>query len=244
MENKDENKQLSPIIIQGAMDIEIEYLIKKLDEMNKISIGNFDFFKGYMDSYPVIISKTEVGVVNCTIATMIAIMKFHPIAIINQGIAGAHVDYIHHKDIVVGQQCININAFSMPIKEAGEGSNPFEWEYNGRAETTYFSDERLSEAAKNIAYDEGKLYFGVLGSGDVFNRELDRINWIHQEKNTLCEEMESIGAYTTSKNFNIPCIGVRVISNNEITKEEYDKSTAIFSQKFVLELIKEYIKKL
>lgn len=235
------NQELKPIVIQGAMDVEIEHLIKELYNREEISIGKFNFFKGYIDSYPVIVSKTEVGVINSTIATNIAITKFNPIAIINQGIAGAHIDYIHNNDIVVGEQCININAFSMPIKELGEGSDPFEWTYNGRGKDAIYCDEQLLKIAKDISYNNGKLYIGVIGSGDVFNREVDRINWIHEKQGTLCEEMESIGVYTTCMNFNIPCIGIRSISNNEITKEKYDKSTAIISQKFVLQLIKKYI---
>lgn len=234
------NEELRPIVIQGAMDIEIEYLIEKLSNMEKITIGNSIFFKGEIYSYPIIISKTEIGTINCTIATSIAIMQFNPLAIINQGIAGGHVNSIHNRDIVVGEGCTNINDFSMPVKDVGQGSDPFDWEYNHDINIIY-SDKKLLKIANSINYNNENLYFGIIGSGDVFNREVDRINWIHEKKNTLCEEMESIGAYTTSKKFNIPCIGIRAISNNEITKEKYDRTVAIIAQKFVLELIKEYI---
>lgn len=235
-----ENKELRPIVIQGAMDIEIEYLIKNLSNTEKIVIGDFSFFKGEIYSYPVIISKTEIGTMNCAIATTTAIIKFNPIAIINQGIAGGHTKLIHNGDIIVGEQCTNINDFSMPVKEAGQGSNPFEWEYNHDI-NLICADKKLLEIAKSINYSNGNLYFGIIGSGDVFNREVDRINWIHEKKNTLCEEMESIGTYSASMKFNISCIGIRAISNNELTREEYDRTIAIKAQEFTLEVIKEYI---
>ena len=235
--------ELRPIIIQGAMDIEIEHLVKNLSNMEEILIGSLSFFKGELYSYPIIISKTEIGTINCAMATTIAIMKFNPLAVINQGIAGGYIDNINNGDIVIGEECTNINNFSMPVKELGQGSDPFTWEYNDDINNTICGDKKLLELAKNINYDNGNgnIFFGVIGSGDVFNREVDRIKWIYEKKNTLCEEMESIGTYTICNNFNIPCIGIRVISNNEITKEEYDRTVAIKSQEFVLELIKKYI---
>lgn len=43
--------------------------------------------------------------------------------------------------------------------------------------------------------------------------------------------MESIGCYSVCEKFNIPCIGIRIISNNELIHEEIDKENAIDLQK-------------
>ena len=50
--------------------------------------------------------------------------------------------------------------------------------------------------------------------------------------------MESIGVYSTCQQFNVPCIGIRIISNNEITGEELDEEQAINLQKMLLDLLK------
>ena len=78
----------------------------------------------------------------------------------------------------------------------------------------------------------------MLGSGDVFNREIDRINWISNTFDTLSEDMESIGTYETCRKFNIPCIGIRIISNNEILKEQLDENQAIVLQNLIVSILK------
>ena len=82
---------------------------------------------------------------------------------------------------------------------------------------------------------KNKVYTGTIGSGDVFNREIDRIDWISNNFGNLCEDMESIGVYSVCNKFNIPCIGIRIISNNEITGEELDENQAIILQELLVE---------
>ena len=49
--------------------------------------------------------------------------------------------------------------------------------------------------------------------------------------------MESIGCYCVCEKFNIPCIGIRIISNNEILQEKIDKSVSINLQKLLEKII-------
>ena len=224
------------ILIQGALDIEIQYLINNLNNIEKILISGYEFFIGYINNYKIIVSKILIGVINSTTATTIGIMKFNPSVVINQGIAGAHKDTIHIGDIIIGTKCCNINAYSIPLKAKGESSNPFEWEINKRAKDFKISDSNLLENFTNFFASnyENSIFTGPLGSGDIFNREFDRINWIHNKFGSLCEDMESIGTYTVCEKFNIPCIGIRIISNNELTNEKLDKEQAIELQKILL----------
>lgn len=231
--------QVDTILIQGAMDIEIEYLKSKLQNVKNKNISMYEFYEGNINNINVIISKTLIGTINATIATMIGIREFKPDLVINQGIAGSHRRNIHQGDIVVGKQCYNINAYSMPAKKEKEGSNPFEWEINKRAKEIKHSDEKtvegLSEFLKNNY--SNTTYIGTLGSGDVFNREIDRIDWITKTFDNLCEDMESIGMYSVCEKFDIPCIGIRIISNNEITGEKLDEQQAIKLQQLLVEFI-------
>ena len=177
------------ILIQGALDIEIQYLIDNLENKENLIISGYEFFIGCINNFKIIISKTLIGVVNSTISTTIGILKFNPDIVINQGIAGSHKSNIHIGDIVIGKKCCNINAYSMPSKGKNEGSNPFEWKPNKRAEEIQFGN--------------------------------------------LSEDMESIGTYTVYDRFNIPCVGIRIISNNEITNEILDKEQAVILQKLL-----------
>ena len=228
------------ILIQGAMDIEVEYLIRNLEKKEKHMIAGYEFYTGYMHTSKVIISKTLVGVVNATTATTIAILTFHPDIVINQGIAGAHKSNIHIGDIIIGENCCNINAFSMPTKEEGCSSNPFEWEPNKRGEEIQNGNETLINIFK-IFFEsnyENTIYTGTLGSGDVFNREYDRIMWLQSQFHHLSEDMESIGTYCVCNQFGIPCIGIRIISNNELTNEKLDKEQTIRLQELFMNFFK------
>lgn len=73
-----------------------------------------------------------------------------------------------------------------------------------------------------------------MGSGDLFNREIDCILWMNDRYGVLSEDMESIGVYSAAKELGIPCIGMRIISNNELLNEPLDKSQAVVLQKLLL----------
>ena len=233
MENK-------TILIQGAMDVEIQTLLEKLEEQEKIVISDYEFYTGKIKNCNVIVSKTLIGTINATIATTIGIEKFKPDMVINQGIAGAHKESIHTGDIIIGEKCCNINAYSMPSKNRGEGSNPFEWEPNKRAKEIKSANSELVQKFQKFLKEQytGKVYTGTIGSGDVFSREIDRIDWISNNFGNLCEDMESIGVYSVCNKFNVPCIGIRIISNNEITREALDKNQAIILQELLVESLK------
>lgn len=252
-----------PIIIQGAMEMELDELLKFVNVEKEENVNGCKFYMGQVNEYPVIISKTEIGIINASIATLVAIQKYNPIAIINQGIAGSHVDYIHRNDIVVGLKSVNINAFITGIRNENEGSNPFEWQFDTRS-VEFNGAESLINIVKDMKDIDYNLFYGILGGGDIFDREIDRIKWIQEKKNTLCEDNESIAVYTICNRFNIPCIGFRAITNNEVTQtkedgatltrtdiakdanrmifEKHDASPAKVAQLFTIEYIKRLVK--
>lgn len=223
------------ILIQGALDIEIEYLLSRMNNRVRKEIFGFEFYLGSINDVNVVISKTLVGVVNSTMATTIGIMLFKPDFVINQGIAGAYYNDLHIGDIVIGKRCCNINSYKTPMSYKGEGSNSLNWELNKRAIDVKFADEKYAKIFKRKLHNiyENRVCIGNLGSGDIFNRELDRIYWIREKFDCMCEDMESIGCYSVCEKFNIPCIGIRIISNNELLQEKIDKSVAIKLQKLL-----------
>lgn len=232
-----------PIVIMCAMDVEAEFLIAKLANVKTCNVNKYKFFEGMINDYPVVICCCKVMTINAAVATYIAIEKYNPIAIISQGTAGAHGRNVHKGDIVVGEKCVNISSFRSPTKIEGEGSNSLDWELlnfiSGEEDKLEYQDgdQHLLELAKQVEYVNGKVHFGIIGSGDGWNRETDRILWLHENYGTLCEEMEGIAVYIIANNFEIPVLGIRIISNNEILGESYDRNTAIKSQQFTYQLI-------
>ncbi len=103
---------MKPIIIQGALYSEIDYLIDTI-KPKKIEYNNFIFYEGSYNNYPVIISKTKTGEITSSIATVLAITKYNPLFIINQGTAGACNEKINKEDVVIAEDVYYLSQFSM-----------------------------------------------------------------------------------------------------------------------------------
>jgi len=236
-----------PILLQGAIDIEINYLVEILEDKKEVIIGTYRFFEGKINGYPVIVSKTKIGQTNAGAATSIAMIKYNPLMIINQGTAGGHGRDIKKGDIIIGEDYINLTAFRIERREEGAGADLEGWEMRAFYTDTQHhiynkADERLVKIAESLKeeYKEGIIYKGRIASGEIWNREPDRIMYIHNTYNTLCEEMETGAVYTIAKNFKIPVIGIRVITNNEVLKQTYEKEYA----KEIAEKCQEYVEKI
>src|SRR5262245_46573713 len=84
-----------PVVVQGAMDVEIQKLARALENAVEEKVQGWTFWRGTIDGYPVIASKTLKGMENAAAATALAAERYHPIAIINQGTAGGHAADLH-----------------------------------------------------------------------------------------------------------------------------------------------------
>lgn len=242
---------MKPILIQGAENSEINYFLKKLKNKKEIEIATFKFWTGDIDNYPVVISRTKVGEVNSALATSVAITNFDPACIINQGTAGAHARDLHTGDIVVGEKYFNLNNFMIEPRKSGEGSHINGWKLkkyisDDDLDISNKADKNLINNAKNVSnnYEKGKVVFGTIGSGDIWNREIDRIDYLHNNYGTLCEEMETAGVYNTANSFGVPVIGIRIISNNEILGEEYKPEVSTDCQEFVENFVRNIAKEI
>lgn len=227
---------VSKILIQGAMDTEIEYLLNMYHPLKETKLYDHVFFVSGIEGKEIIIAKTGIGIVNATIATMLGVSHFSPDIIINQGIAGGYSRDIHTGDIIIGEYCRNINAYKIPFRKEGTGSTPFDWEANKRGNECIEGNAELVKSMYSFLKAEypQSVHLGTLGSGDLFNREIDCILWMNDRYGVLSEDMESIGVYSAAKELGIPCIGMRIISNNELLNEPLDKSQAVVLQKLLL----------
>ena len=233
-----------PILIQVAMEIECQEILKYLNNLEKIEICKFIFYKGTINDNEIIISLSKVGLIHTSSSLTIAIQKFNPRCIINTGIAGATDEKLHIGDIVIADKIININSYRTSNLKKGEGSNPNTWELLTflSGETDRLIEEKASddliELAKGINNNEyGKIYVGTIGSGDVWNREIDRILYLNKNYNILCEDMESIATYTIANSLNIPIISIKMISDNSLTGEEYNREIGKNLEKYIIEYI-------
>jgi len=81
----------------------------------------------------------------------------------------------------------------------------------------------------------------VIGSSEVWNSELDRIQHFHDAFGTIAEEMETASAAQIAGLFQIPFLGIRVVSNNITNDGAYDPRTGEACQEYVYAVVKAYI---
>jgi adenosylhomocysteine nucleosidase len=255
-ETKVESAQ-RPILIQGPMPIEAEKFAQKLDKVKIEKSGTFVFYKGKLNNYPVIVAKTGKGMENTAAATAVAIEKYNPIAIINQGTSGGHDPSLHVYDIVLGKRTTNLGALKTTNKDVNQGIDPTTWipmdlmasegsageDPNAEKIRYYEGDKDLLAAANAVKnkYTMGKVVEGTIGSADVWNNEVDRIKWFHDKYGSSVEEMEGAAAAQMAKAYDVAFLGIRVLSNNKTNGGKYDPNTAAANQDYVYEVVKEYI---
>lgn len=255
-ETEQSQVKLQPIVIQGALPVESERMASKLDNVNVEMIGEWKFWKGTYKGYPMIISKTRMGMSNSAAATALAIQRYQPIAIINQGTSGGHDPALNVFDIVLGKFTTNIGAFKTPHQAANAGSNSLTWneafdvlpddesDPEPIAIRKFEADPQLLIAAykAKLNYSKGKVVEGTIGSADVWNNELDRIDLLRKTYGTSVEEMEAASVAQVAHQFNVPFIGIRILSNNITNNGTYNPATGEACQDYVLDVAEQFMK--
>ena len=237
------------VLVQGAMDVEIQPLLDALAGAERVQIAAWTFWQGRIGSQRVVVSRTEVGPTNAAIATVLGIERFRPRLVINQGTAGGHVSGLEVGAIVLGNSCTEYGAFTSSHGDAGTGVKLERWRprynrfrFDGERTATLRAvpgDEAALAVAEATPYEGGRLVRGRIGSAHQWNRELDLIAWNHTKFGTVSEDMESAFAAMAARALDTRFVAIRIISDNELLSPDVKISeTAALCAKYVAEVIK------
>lgn len=243
-----------PVVVQGAMEIETAALVARLEGARAERVGEWTFWHGRIDGYPVIVSRTLKGVSNAAAATAVAIERYRPAAIVNQGTAGAVDPFLKLYDIVLGTEAVNLGAFKSPRRPVGAGSSTLDWvpldltapdgsAAVSRKPARFAADNSLlviARAAKS-RYTRGRIVEGVIGTSDMWNDELDRLARMNQDYGTLVEDMETASAAQVAAQMQVAFLPIRIVSDNAATAAAFDPKTAAACQDFAYDVLRAYI---
>ena len=241
----------NPILISGAMECETDFLIKALSNSKERRIGGWRFVSGDYQGIPIVVSVTSIGMTNAAAATTLGIEYFKPMAVINQGTSGGHDPALHTFDIVIGVKTFGADAWiSHHEKRGADGRHiklmPSYYYDSNRNETReeieLSADAELLKVAlrESNYYQAGKVVSGKIASSNSWNRQLDRIRFFYDKFGSSCEEMETHSVALVCRNYGVPFIGIRILSNTEIHGEEFNPDTGIACQKYSLAVAKAY----
>jgi adenosylhomocysteine nucleosidase len=236
------------IVVQGALDSELQPLLAALEGKEQIQIAAWTFWRGRIGAKRVVISRTEVGPINAVAATTLAIVNFKPKLIINQGTAGANDPELKIFDIVVGEATVDYGAFRSSHADAGKGIDMSRWtplhhrlRIDGKERKAYprfAGDEEAMRIALETSYKRGRVIKGVIGSAFEFNKEIDRLLWVRKTFGASSEDMESAFSAGAAEGFKTQFLAIRIISDSEFHSPKLEEAAGEYCAAFVVDLIR------
>jgi adenosylhomocysteine nucleosidase len=236
------------IVVQGALDSELQPLLAALEGKEQIQIAAWTFWRGRIGRKQVVVSRTEVGPVNAAVATTLAISNFRPQLIINQGTAGATDPELKVFDLIIGESTVDYGAFVSKHADAGQGVDQSRWtplyhrlRVDGKERVQFKSfpgDPAAIQAALETPYRRGRLVKGVIGSAFEFNKEIDRLTWVKKTYGNVSEDMESAYSAGAAQGFKTRFLAIRIISDSEFHSPDLREDAGEYGAGFVVDLIK------
>lgn len=194
--------------IIGAMDVEVAELIESMENIKKETISSITFYEGTLQGKNVVVAKCGVGKVHAAVCAQTMIIKFKPDAIINTGVAGSLNSELDIADLVISD---NVVQHDMDTSGLGDPVGLISGVNLINISCPKDLVEKIEKSAKTI---EGtNVIVGTIASGDQFICSQDKKEYIVNNFNALCAEMEgaAIGHVCYLNNVDF-CI-VRAISD-------------------------------
>ncbi|RYL94745.1 5'-methylthioadenosine/S-adenosylhomocysteine nucleosidase [Sporolactobacillus sp. THM19-2] len=224
----------------GAMEEEIHILKSKMDQPKETEIAHSRFFSGKLAGIETVLLQSGIGKVNASIGTTLLIDHFHPDAVINTGSAGGTDAALDIGDVVISSRVIHHDA----------DATAFGYQYGQipGMPPAFIPDGHLSEMATDAAQKVitgHRTVHGVIGSGDSFMSDSDRIDALkHLLPELKAVEMEAAAIAQVCYQFGVPFLIVRALSDiagkqSEISFDQFLEKAAKNSAEFVLALLKE-----
>lgn len=227
--------------IIGAMDEEVSKLKEEMSDVTIQSKASMDFYRGVMDGREVVVVRSGIGKVNAGICTQILVDEYGVDAVINTGIAGSLNAAIDIGDIV-----LSTDTLQHDMDATGFGYEPG---VIPRMDTSVFmADEKLRVLAKTCCErvnPDIRVFEGRVVSGDQFISDKAKKQFISEQFQGYCTEMEGAAIAQAAYLNNIPFLIIRAISDkaDDSATEDYptfEAKAIAHSVKLVREMVKNY----
>ncbi len=207
--------------IIGAMDEEVAKIKEQMDNVKVMSKAAMDFYEGTLNGKEVVVVRSGIGKVNAAMCTQILVDTYEVEAVINTGIAGSLNAQIDIGDIVLSTDTLEHDmdavAFGYPV-----GQIP-------RMDTLSFkADEKLRALAKKVCGEvvpEVSVFEGRVVSGDQFVSDKGKKDWLVENFNGYCTEMEGAAIAHAAYLNGIPFLIIRAISDKADDSASMDYPT-------------------
>ena len=192
----------------GAMSVEVDALIAKLENRAEELVGGVKFNTGELFGKKIAVARCGVGKVFAAICAEAMIMRYSPSLIVNTGVGGALAGDLCPTDTVIAESLVQHDMDTSPLGDPVgliSGINKVYFEADARAVSI------LSEAAERLGV---KARLGRVATGDKFvasREEKDRI--VAEFSADVCEMEGGAIAHTAFVN-GTPFAVIRAISDS------------------------------
>ena len=70
------------------------------------------------------------------------------------------------------------------------------------------------------------------------------MKFLSEKHNVSCEDMELVAIYMVAQNYNIPAMGIKIMSDNELLGEKYEPAVGLYVQEYTYEVLKDLVEKI
>lgn len=224
--------------IIGAMEEEVESLLKEMQDYKETNKAGMVFYAGKLCEKDVIIVKSGIGKVNMAMCTQILIDDFKVDKVINTGVAGGLHSDIEIGDIVVStdalQHDVDCSVFGDPI-----GTIP-------RMDCSVFPADpemvRIAKEACEKVNPEIKCLTGRVVSGDQFIESGEKKKFLVEQFAPYCAEMEGAAMAHVAYLNKVPFVIIRAISDKadnsaQMNYDEFKDQAIIHTVRLVKEFV-------
>ena len=226
---------MSKIAIMGAMPEEIEPLLAKVENINKVEYANNSYYEATYKGKELVIAYSKIGKVFSTLTASTLLEKFGCSKLLFSGVAGAINPALKIGDLIIAdklcQHDLDITVFGHPHGFVPEGAVFVE------------TDEALRTVAKEVASKNGlSVIEGTIATGDQFVASSERKEFIESTFKADALEMEGASVAVVCNALDVPFFILRAISDtaNDDAGMDFDEfmiGSAKISANFILDMV-------
>ena len=221
--------------IIGAMDIEVDALIKDMTEREEKVISSVRYVCGKLCGKDVVVAKCGIGKVFAAICAQTMILEYSPSIIINTGVAGSLEKGFNVLDVAVAGSVVQ---HDMDTSAIGDPKGLI----SGINVVYIDTCKKVSNALKTAAINvKCNVKEGIIASGDKFMADANEKALINKEFNAIACEMEGASIGQVCYVNKVPFGVLRTISDGDGAEMDY----TTFAPKAAMqatEIVKEFIK--
>lgn len=207
--------------IIGAMDIEVAALREQMQGAVSETVSGVEYIRGTLAGQDVVLARCGIGKVFAAICAQTMILKYHPDAIINTGVAGTLTGALSIGDVAVASTVVQYDMDTSPLGDPVglvSGINIIHFPADPRLMRT--ADAALTARGVNHCA-------GTIASGDRFLCDSDIKARLHRDFGAIACEMEGGAIGHVCYVNQVPFLILRAISDGADDQSNMDYPTFV-----------------